>query len=94
MRATGIFRQNTHITNKLPPCALYYSQGECFVSPAQPTRVNLEFKDVSLKLGGWQVARKEWAPGAMRGHWAATYWDDDFRVFTTNKGSLFVMARK
>ena len=37
---------------------------------------------------------QEWAPGAMRGHWQATFWDDDFRVFTTNKGSLFVMARK
>ena len=30
----------------------------------------------------------------MCGHWAATYWDDDLRCFTTNKGSLFVMARK
>jgi hypothetical protein len=35
-----------------------------------------------------------WEPGQMRGHWAATYWDADFRAFTTNKGSLFVMARK
>jgi hypothetical protein len=35
-----------------------------------------------------------WEPGQMRGHWAATYWDDDFRVFTTNKGSLFIMTKQ
>lgn len=130
-------------------------RGECGVAPASPTRVNLEFKDVTLTLGGLQLAKKvrwfvwlcvgrgrrecgaapasptrpecyacphprphtdhcmhahhpfptpnlstptlshtqEWEAGKMRGHWAATYWDDDFRVFNTNKGSLFVMAK-
>lgn len=37
---------------------------------------------------------QEWLPGQMRGHWAASYWDDDFRVFFTNKGSLFVLRRE
>lgn len=65
-------------------------RGACVASGA---RVNLEFRDVALKVFGVQLAKKEWAPGAMRGHWAAKYWDEDFRAFTTNKGSLFVMER-
>lgn len=68
-------------------------RGECTISPNQPNRVSLEFKDVALKLGQLQLAKKVWEPGQMRGHWSATYWDDSLRVFNTNKGSLFVMAK-
>jgi hypothetical protein len=67
-------------------------RGKCGVSPAAADRVDLEFESVTARVFGAQVAQKRWAPGAMRGHWRAKYWDGDLRVFTTNKGSLFVMA--
>ncbi|KAI8469579.1 MAG: hypothetical protein J3K34DRAFT_423260 [Monoraphidium minutum] len=69
-------------------------KGVCGVSASNPTRVDLEFKEVALKVGPFQLAKKTWEPGQMRGHWAATYWDADLRVFTTNKGSLFIMRRE
>jgi hypothetical protein len=36
---------------------------------------------------------QDFSPGAMRGYWKLSYADDEFRVFYTNKGNLFVLRK-
>lgn len=63
-----------------------YSQGS-------RERLELEFKQLIVSLGPLAVYTKDFAPGAMRGHWRTVFADADLRVFYTNKGSLFVLKR-
>ena len=46
-----------------------------------------------LGLSSRPPAFQVFAPGQMRGHWRVSYSDEDMRVLTTNKGSLFVLGR-
>jgi len=66
-------------------------RGEFQVS--RPDRIDLEFKDIALSVGPLQLLKKDFPPGGMRGYWKLSYADDEFRVFYTNKGNLFVLRR-
>lgn len=53
----------------------------------------MEFLEQEFSLGPLRT-KKEFEANAMVGTWRMVYQDDDLRIFYTNKGSLFVMARK
>ncbi|KAF8057914.1 hypothetical protein HT031_005860 [Scenedesmus sp. PABB004] len=67
-------------------------RGECRAGEGGDL-IDLEFKDLALRVGPLRAAHKEFAPGSMRGHWRITFADADFRVFYSNKGNLFVLRR-
>lgn len=58
-------------------------------------RVNVVFLDTKWSvLGGLLKGGSTFPPDKQpRGHWSLLYGDDAVRVFTTNKGSLFVLER-
>mmetsp|Transcript_2692 Transcript_2692/g.7095 ORF Transcript_2692/g.7095 Transcript_2692/m.7095 type:complete len:235 (+) Transcript_2692:107-811(+) len=55
--------------------------------------IRVEFLEQEFSLGPLRT-KKEFEANAMVGTWRMVYQDDDLRIFYTNKGSLFVMARK
>jgi hypothetical protein len=58
-----------------------------------PETIQLEFKQLSLAVGPVTLLTRPFAPGSAQGFWKMTYADGDMRVFYTNKGNLFIMAR-
>jgi hypothetical protein len=56
-------------------------------------RVDLQFKNLVLRVGPFQAAEKVFGPTERRGYWKITYCDDDFRVFNTNMGNMFVLRK-
>ncbi|WIA15553.1 hypothetical protein OEZ85_002185 [Tetradesmus obliquus] len=56
-------------------------------------RVDLEFKNLVLKVGPFQAAEKVFEAGQMRGYWRMSYVDGDFRVFYTNKDNMFILRK-
>lgn len=76
--------------------ALFYGalalklEGKYKISEA---RIDLEFTRSSLELFGKEIYSKAFTPGEMQGFWKVQYADEEIRVFTTNRGSLFVLAR-
>eukprot|EP00877_Chromochloris_zofingiensis_P006467 jgi/Chrzof1/2073/Cz11g01260.t1 len=57
------------------------------------SRVDLEFKQLSLAIAGITLVKKDFEPGQMQGFWQIKYVDDDVRVFTTNQGNLFILGK-
>lgn len=55
--------------------------------------IRVEFIEQEFSLGPLKT-KKEFEPNAMVGTWRMVYQDEDLRMFYTNKGSLFVMAKK
>lgn len=56
-------------------------------------RIDLEFTSSSFELFTRVLSSKAFVKGEMMGHWKILYKSDDMRVFTTNKGSLFILDR-
>jgi hypothetical protein len=55
--------------------------------------IRVEFIEQEFSLGPLKT-KKEFEPNAMVGTWRMVYQDEDLRMFYTNMGSLFVMAKK
>lgn len=68
--------------------------GSFKVAPEDGIRINLEFHEFQVFLGPFKVSSKEYSPGEMVGFWTVKYSDSDLRVFTTNKGNIFVLAKR